>query len=253
VNPDQEYNAAIYRDMAFAAAMDILHRGKRVFLVGGTGLYIKSLLGGLLQCPPSSPELKKALQEEWKSDGGRAMYKRLMRLDPQRAEKIHPHDHVRVIRALEIMLLTNSAPSNLTKLHAFSERNFTALKFCLIRERPELYDRIDKRTLGMIEEGLFSETEKLLGKGYSPRLKSLQAIGYKQSVAYLEGHLTREKAITEIQKETRRYAKRQITWFRADSSYTWVDPRQEKTLAEKIESFFDSTAEPNLVKRLRGW
>jgi tRNA dimethylallyltransferase len=93
----------------------------------------------------------------------------------------------------------------------------------------------------------------LLGKGYSPRLKSLQAIGYKQSVAYLEGHLTREKAITEIQKETRRYAKRQITWFRADSSYTWVDPRQEKTLAEKIESFFDSTAEPNLVKRLRGW
>ncbi len=245
-NPDQEYNAAIYHDMAFAAAMDILHRGKRVFLVGGTGLYIKSLLEGLFQCPPSSPELKKALQEEWKSDGGRTLYKRLMHLDPQRAEKIHPHDRVRVIRALEIMLLTNSAPSTLTNHHGFSEQNFTAFKICLTRERPELYDRINKRTLAMIEEGLFPETEKLLSKGYSPRLKSLQSIGYKQSVAYLKGRLTREKAITEIQKETRRYAKRQITWFRGDSSYNWVDPRQEKTLAEKIETFFTVPLSHNL-------
>jgi tRNA dimethylallyltransferase len=240
VDPDEKYNAAIYRDMASAAALDIIRRGKRPIVVGGTGLYIKSLLGGLFQCPPSAPEIRESLEREWETGGPRILYERLEQLDPQRARKIHPNDRMRVIRALEVISLTNRLPSALRRQHGFSDRSFSALKLCLKREREELYHRINTRAIAMIDGGLLIETEDLLGRGYSPRLKPLQAIGYKQAVEYLEeGHLSLEKTIEKIQRETRRYAKRQCTWFRADSDYTWVDPGQMGILVRKIETFLD--------------
>jgi len=256
VDPDEEYNAAIYRDMACAAALDIIGRGKRAMVVGGTGLYIKSLLGGLFQCPPPAPEIRESLEREWESAGPCVLYERLERLDPQRARKIHPNDRVRVLRALEIITLTNRLPSQLTRRHGFSDRTFNALKFCLKREREELYHRINTRTSAMIDGGLLTETENLLKKGYSPLLKPLQAIGYKQAVEYLQGRFSLEKAVEKIQRETRRYAKRQLTWFRADPEYTWVDPRQVDVFMRKIETFLDSshvTAKSHLVIHRRQW
>jgi len=237
VNPDEEYNAAIYRDMASAAALDIIRRGRRAMVVGGTGLYIKSLLGGLFQCPPAAPEIRESLTREWESAGPRALYERLERLDPQSARNIHPNDRVRVLRALEVISLTNRPPSALSREHGFSDHAFNALKFCLKRDREELYHRVNTRTIAMIEAGLLVETESLLRKGYSPRLKPLQAIGYKQAVEYLEGRFSLEKTIEKIQRETRRYAKRQLTWFRADPEYTWVDPRQIHVFVREIETF----------------
>lgn len=240
VNPDEEYNAALYRDMASAAALDILRRGKRAMVVGGTGLYIKGLLGGLFQCPPSVPEIREALIREWETKGPRALHEKLERLDPVSARRIHPNDRVRVIRSLEILLLTRRPPSVLSKQHGFSDHKFNALKFCLSRGRQELYDSINRRTLVMMDKGLFSETEGLLEKGYSPHLKPLQAIGYKQAVEYLQGRSSLEETREKIQRETRRYAKRQLTWFRADSSYIWTDPRQMKVMIQKIEEFLES-------------
>ncbi len=238
VNPDQEFNAAIYRDMAASAAFDIINRGKRVLVVGGTGLYIKSLLGGLFQCPPSSPEIRQSLQREWEVEGPRALYRRLECLDPQSARKIHPNDRVRIIRALEIISLTDRLPSDLSRQHRFSDRTFNPLKISIKREREELYRRINTRTTAMINQGLVDETESLLRRGYSPRLKPLQAIGYKQAVEYLQGHCSIHEAGEKIRRETRRYAKRQLTWFRADPEYTWVDPSRIDQLAKKIEMFF---------------
>jgi tRNA dimethylallyltransferase len=252
VDPDEEYNAAIYRDMACAAALDIIRRGKRAMVVGGTGLYIKSLLGGLFQCPPSAPEIRESLKREWESAGPRSLYERLERLDPQSARKIHPNDRVRVVRALEVIFLTNRPPSSLSRQHGFSDRTFNALKFCLKSEREELYHRINTRAIAMIDGGLLDEAENLLRRGYSPQLKPLQAIGYKQAVEYLEGRFSLEETIERIQKETRRYAKRQLTWFRADHDYTWLDPRQMDFFVREIKAFFDisyATAQTDRLKR----
>jgi len=237
VDPDEPFNAAMYRRMASAAAMDIIGRGKRVMVVGGTGLYIKGLLGGLFECPPSAPELRQSLIRDWESSGPRVLHERLQRVDPASARKIHPHDRVRVIRALEIISLTGSLPSALTGRHAFSDTTFNALKLCLNEEREALYQRINSRTLVMIKAGLLDETETLLRKGYGPRLKPMQAIGYKQAVEYLEGRYSMEEMIVKIRKETRRYAKRQLTWFRADSGYTWLEPREVEKFAQKIDAF----------------
>ena len=237
IDPDQEYNAAVYRSMAASAAMDITGRGKVAIVVGGTGLYIKSLLGGLFECPPSAPELRDSLLKEWESSGPDVLYERLQRLDPERAGKIHPHDRVRLIRALEIISLTDELPSALGTRHGFSDHAFNALKFCLDREREELYRRINRRAILMMEGGLLAETEILLQKGYGPRLKPLQAIGYSQAIEYLEGQYSLEETVKRIQKETRRYAKRQLTWFRADSEYSWLDPQKVGKFMRKIEEF----------------
>jgi tRNA dimethylallyltransferase len=237
VDPDEEYNASLYRRMASSAALDIVGRGRRAMVVGGTGLYIKSLLGGLFACPPSDSELRRSLTREWESAGAQVLYERLKRLDPESARKIHQNDRVRITRALEIISLTKKLPSALSREHGFSEHAFNALKFCLDRAREDLYRRINRRTLMMIDAGLVEETERLLQKGYSLRLKSMQAIGYRQAAEYLGGKYSFGEMREKIQRHTRRYAKRQLTWFRADPGYAWLEPWEVEKFARRIEEF----------------
>jgi tRNA dimethylallyltransferase len=237
VDPDEEYNASMYRIMASSAVLDIIERGRRTFVVGGTGLYIKSLLGGLFECPPSEPELRQSLTREWESAGAQELYERLKRLDPEGAWRIHQNDRVRIIRALEVIFLTKKLPSTLSREHGFSDHAFNALEFCLDRAREDLYHRINRRTLTMIDAGLVEETERLLRKGYSPRLKSMQAIGYRQAVEYLEGKYSVGEMTERIQRDTRRYAKRQLTWFRADSAYVWLEPQEVEKFVRVIDEF----------------
>jgi tRNA dimethylallyltransferase len=237
VDPDEEYNASLYRLMASAAALDIIGRGRRAMVVGGTGLYIKSLLGGLFACPPSDPGLRRSLAREWESAGAQVLYERLKRLDPQGARRIHQNDRVRIIRALEIISLTKKLPSALSREHGFSDCAFNTMKFCLNRAREDLYRRINRRTVMMIDAGLVEETERLLQKGYSPRLKSMQAIGYRQAAEYLAGKYSFGEMTERIQRDTRRYAKRQLTWFRADPEYAWLEPQEVEKFARRIEVF----------------
>jgi tRNA dimethylallyltransferase len=237
VRPDEEFNAALYRSLAVPVIEDILGRGKVCFLVGGTGLYIKALLGGLLSCPPADRRIREDLWQQFEQWGPEGLHRRLAALDPESAENIHPRDKVRVTRALEIIQLTRKPLSSLVKGHRFEERAFKAFKICLQMEREGLYHRINQRTLSMVEKGLVQETGGLIDQGYSPRLKPMKSLGYRHAVKYLEGLWSLDQMIGELQKDTRRYAKRQLTWFRADPEMTWRSPDARETLTREIDVF----------------
>ena len=237
VDPDQEFNAALYRSLAIPMIRDILVRGKVCFVVGGTGLYIKALLGGLFHCPPADPVLRQQLRVQAEAQGLQTLHKKLEGLDPESAKKIHVHDRVRVFRALEIIELTKKPLSALVHAHGFQDSAFHALKICLQIDRKELYHRIDQRSLLMVEKGLLDETKELLARGYSPDLKPMKSLGYRHAVRHLEGRYDREEMVRQLQLDTRRYAKRQLTWFRADPSITWIDPQRKEHLVKTIASF----------------
>jgi tRNA dimethylallyltransferase len=240
VNPDDAFNAAIYRSLAVPLIEEISRRGHLPFVVGGTGLYIKTLLGGLFQCPASDPGLRERLNRESDEQGLESLFGRLCALDPDAAQKIHPHDKVRILRALEIIELTQTPYSVLANKHRFKERPFEALKICLQMNRQDLYDRINRRCEHMIEEGLIAETEALLSKGYSPDLKPMKSLGYRHAVKVLQGHWNAEKALKKLQTDTRRYAKRQLTWFRADSQCVWYEPKEKLRILEEMKHFVEA-------------
>jgi len=237
VYPDEEFNAAIYRSLALPLVSDIVSRGKICFVTGGTGLYIKSLTKGLFHCPPSDPEIRESLRRECEAHGAKVLHERLRQKDPESAERIHPNDKVRIIRALEIAQLTDHRPSDLIEKHAFSDTSLDTLTICLDVDREELYDRINIRSLAMIDDGLTEETENLLNKGYSPDLKPMQSIGYRHITAHLQGKWTLEEATENIQRDTRRYAKRQFTWFRGDPDCVWMPPEKMDRIQKEIRDF----------------
>jgi len=237
VDPDEEFNTSIYRSMAEPIIKDIESNGKLCFVVGGTGLYIKTLLGGLLNIPPHDPEIRNKLNSEWNESGPIFLHDRLKSLDPESSKKIHPNDRTRVIRALEIITLTKKPLSSLVQKHRFQENPFKALKICLNRERSELYQRINDRSVKMIEAGLISEVENLLKNGYTGDLKPLKSLGYRHALNYIKGEWDKDEAVLRLQTDTRRYAKRQMTWFRADQEMIMTDPENIKFLKNIIREF----------------
>jgi tRNA dimethylallyltransferase len=237
VNPDEAFNAALYRCLAVPVIEDILARGRVCFLVGGTGLYIKTLLGGLLTCPPADRQIREDLQRQCDEFGSEALHRRLAQLDPETAEKIHPRDKVRITRSLEIIQITGGPFSLLAREHGFKNKTFRAFKICLQIEREALYHRINERSLSMVENGLIKETQGLIEEGYSPELKSMKSLGYRHAVRHLQGLLDLDPMIEELQRDTRRYAKRQLTWFRADPEMIWVAPEAREFLIREIHAF----------------
>ncbi len=241
VDPDDPFNAAIYRRMALPVITDICDRGKVCLVVGGTGLYIRTLIGGLIEAPPSDPAIREALHRECDRYGTIPLHARLTHLDPRAAAAIHPNDRIRIIRALEIAHISKRSPSDLVRSHGFGDRSVKALKICLDVEREILYDRINERTLKMVNEGLLSETRRLLHHGYSPGLKPMKAIGYRHMIRHIRGEWSLDQTIHSIQRDTRRYAKRQITWFKAEPDIIWIDPGAIRVVLDKIEAFLSET------------
>ena len=237
VDPDEEFNAALYRSMAYPISMDLCGRGKLCLLVGGTGLYIKSLLGGLSFCPPADRSFRESLRRECGRHGSMHLYRRLEQLDPGSAGRIHPNDVVRIIRALEIIHLTNRRASDLNREHNFGDAPFRALKICMMVEREDLYRRIDERCEDMMDAGLVQETERLLARGYTPDLSPMKSIGYRHMIKYIKGKWTLDEALHNLQKDTRRYAKRQMTWFRGDPGFEWISPADFDIICSRIETF----------------
>lgn len=242
VDPDEDFSAATFRSMALALVREICSRGKICLVVGGTGLYIKALLGGLLRSPPADPRLRETLRLECDNHGSTRLYERLKLLDPESASRVHPNDKVRIIRSLEIIHLTNRRPSELSREHGFRDRALGALKLCLKINREELYHRINRRSAAMLRAGLVGETESLLSKGYSSQLKPMKSIGYRHIVKYLEGTWSLAEATRNLQRDTRRYAKRQLTWFRADPEFTWISPDNFDLASKKIRAFLVEAA-----------
>lgn len=240
VDPEEEFNVAIFRRMALETIDNIHARGKKVVVCGGTGLYLKALTRGLFVGPEQDPEVRSELACEIQEKGLGALYQRLIEIDPAAHSRIHPNDRQRIVRALEVHQLTGKPMSQWQKEHNFGDESFDTLKIGLQRERAELYELINRRCERMIGDGLLDEVRDLAAKGYSLDLKPLQSLGYRQMGLVLEGRSKIEQAVKEMKQETRHLAKRQLTWFRQDHEIRWLHPeKQRQEIIESVQRFFD--------------
>ena len=234
--PDEQFDCARYRTLALAAIADIVGRGRRVLVVGGTGLYVKVLLRGVFAGPSRDPALRARLAAAEAACPG-ALHRRLCALDPVTAAGVHPHDRVRLIRALEIFELTGRPISDWRAAHAFAERRFTTCLLALDVPRAALYRRIDARCQVMIAAGLVGEVQGLLAAGLDPAVPALQSPGYREIGEYLRGLCDLPTAVARMARATRRLAKRQLTWFRNDSEVAWCVPDLD-ALAQRAAAFW---------------
>lgn len=218
--PWENYSVARYVEEAARCCEDILSRGKLPILVGGTGLYIDSLVSGRdFADNDGDAGLRERLSAEYDALGGGEMLLRLKSVDPERAEKLHPGDKRRIVRALEIFQLTGlTITEHDRRTRALPPRYDAARIFLNYEDRADLYARIDRRVDKMAEQGLFAEVQSLLDEGLSARCTAMQAIGYKEPAMALKGEISREEAVALIKQNSRRYAKRQLTWFSREES-----------------------------------
>jgi len=240
VTPDQPFHAGLYRILA-RKTIDQLHKsGKPIWVVGGTGLYIKALVQGLFTHPKIDPNVRRKLKQEAEEKGKAFLSERLKRVDPKTASQLHPHDLFRTIRALEVYDSTGIPISFFREQHRFGERPYLTLKIGLEINRENLYRRIEERVDQMIERGFLQEVRGLMEMGYGPELKPMQSLGYKQMVQFLSREISWTEAVGQMKRDTRNYAKRQWTWFRADPEVCWRDESidRQKMLVE-IMSFLE--------------
>jgi len=237
VAPPEPFDAARYLTLARAVIADLTRRGVPPLVVGGTGLYIKALLGGLFPEGGQYPDLRARLRQELAELGLPALYERLTRLDPATAARLPPGDTYRILRALEVVEGSGTPLSVLAAAHRFADRPYETLKIGLTLPREELYARIEARVEAMLAAGWLAEVEALLRR-YPPDLKPLRALGYRHLVAYLKGETDLAEAVAAIKRDTRRYAKRQLTWFRADPEIRWFHPRDLPEMLALLRAFF---------------
>ena len=225
VRPDEDYNVALFKEQALEAIGDIHRRGLRAMVVGGTGFYIRALLEGLtFQGIGRDDEVRAAIEAEVEAKGKQAVYEELKRLDPDAAERIHPNNIPRMVRALEVIRLTGRPFSEIFDKPAGKEgpaHEYVAV--CVDMDREALYRRINRRVEEMVHAGWAEEVARLIGEGYSPDLRAMNALGYREMVDYVEGAITLRQAVDAISKATRNFAQKQLTFFRGLEGLEWVD------------------------------
>ncbi len=241
VDPDEGFTASDFFLRGRAALKDIAGRGRLPLVVGGTGFYIEALLRGLVDAPGADPALRQELAEWELKQGPGSLHVRLQTVDPVMAARLTPLDQVRIIRALEVFYQSGQRLSDLQGRHAAVRSPFRVLTIGLAPQRDWLYDRIDRRVDAMMQAGLLKETESLLARGYRSDLKALKTIGYRECVNHLAGDASLQDAITLIQRNSRRYAKRQLTWFGQNKEIIWLDsPREFAKVLKLIDHFIMS-------------
>lgn len=244
VEPDSDFSVAAYQRAATAAIEEVLQRGRLPLLVGGTGLYIKALTEAYAFGSKGKDEAVRArLNREASELGLPALYRRLEKIDPAAALKIHPNDRRRIVRALEYFELEGRPISEQVEQTKRREESYNLLMFGLNMPRQELYRRIELRVDKMIEQGFVEEVEGLLKDGFAPDCPGLKILGYRELVAYLQGLRGWEDTVEEIKKQTRRLAKRQFTWFRRDPRIIWLEVGEGKELAEAGEIIYRQVKE----------
>ena len=223
IEPNESFSVARFSEMARECIDDILLRGKMPVLCGGTGLYFDSTINNInfIQMD-TDEEYRKYLESAAKEFGNEYVYKILKRVDEESAESIHPNNLKRVIRALEIYKTTGKKKSELDK-EQLSEPLYEPEITGLMRDREVLYDRINKRVDIMMEKGLVEEVSELIKMGIDTEATSMQAIGYKEIIEYLDGKTSLSDAVDKIKRESRRYAKRQLTWFKRNEKIHWIN------------------------------
>jgi tRNA dimethylallyltransferase len=210
VDPDDSFSAGRFRILAGAAIERMRQEGKIPIIVGGTGLYVKLLVHGLWAGPEADWALRERLVADERREGAGHLHRR-------------PQDRSKIVRAIEVYEKTGRPLSDFHREHRFSERPYETILIGLRRSRPDLYRRIESRVDGMIAKGLVEEVRGLIGKGYSDALPSMKGLGYRQIVGTLNGEYGLEEAVHRLKRDTKRYAKRQFTWFNADPSIRWID------------------------------
>jgi tRNA dimethylallyltransferase len=221
LNPDEEMSAARFVQLADAAIADLQADSRPAIVAGGTMLYVRALLQGLFEGPAADVELRAALATRAEEEGVASLWKELEGVDPVSAERIHVTDLRRIVRALEVYRLTGIALSQHHDEHRAQPARYQSKIVGVQPERDLLYAQIDARVEGMIAAGLVEEVEALRRAGYGPELRSQQAIGYGELHRMLDGELDMAKAVEEIQKNSRRYARRQLSWYRGDERVQW--------------------------------
>jgi len=222
VEPDQNYNVSKFENDAITAIDKLLYQNKIPIVAGGSGLYIKAVVDGIFNTVETDEEYRKKLLKIRKEEGNERLYSMLQDCDPVSASKMLPQNWKRVIRSLEVFHLTGK-PIWQVQDEYEREDNFDFYQFGLLWEREALYKNIEKRVDKMIIDGLVNEVQMLLEKGYDKNLNSLNTVGYKEVIDFLEKNISLEKAIELIKRNTRRFAKRQMTWFRKDKRIKWLD------------------------------
>ncbi len=227
-NPDEVYSAGQFGREARGRVLEIQQRGKAPIIVGGSGLYLRALLEGFSEALPSQRVLQAKLKQRAEQEGSAALHAELARVDPLSAQRLHRNDAHRIVRALEVFY------SKQTSMHKFWETAsapapFAYRFFCLNLERRALYERINRRAEKMLASGLVEECRQLLARGYHPQLNALQTVGYKEVFSHLAGELDEPAMLELIQRHTRQYAKRQLTWFRKAARAEWIDVEESES------------------------
>lgn len=226
VDVDQPFSVAEYQRLADIAIAKIRGRSKRAMAVGGAGLYFRGIIDGLFDGPGADVEIRAKLQREADALGNIALHERLRQCDPEAADRVHPNNLVRVIRALEVYELTGKPISALQQQWQMEEPRYSFRAFGLDLPREVLYRRIEDRVDLMVEAGLVEEVKGLLDRGYPRNCVAMQSFGYKELIDYVDGVRTLDEAIALLKQNTRRFAKRQLTWFRNDPRIEWLDLSQ---------------------------
>jgi tRNA dimethylallyltransferase len=240
VNPDQCFSAGLFRNLALTAIEEILAKGKIPVVEGGTGLYIRALMDGLFSGPGADHTYRKQLKALAGKQDNDYLYRELTRVDPISAARLHPKDEIRIIRALEIYHQTGQ-PASYWHTKPSPASLYEYKIYGLNCPREQLYERINRRVERMFEAGLLEEVKHLLDMGYKKEMNSMQSLGYRHILAYLRGDYDLKQALSLMKRDTRRYAKRQLTWFRRDSRIFWFDLSLETAIEEIIDKICQDT------------
>lgn len=230
VDPDEPFNAGLYRRQA-VDEIERLYRDCRLpLVVGGTGLYVRTLLKGLCDAPPADPIVRAALRQEAKDHGHDRLYARLVAVDPVAAARLHPRDESKVIRALEVYQLSSRRMSEFQEKHGFAERPFSALVVGLNRHRDALYRRIEERIDWQLAHGLIEETQQLLAQGCQRDSAAMKGLGYRQVAEHLAGEYDAAEMVRRFKRDTRHFSKRQMTWFRKEPGIQWLTIEESESV-----------------------
>ncbi|GAB6191689.1 tRNA (adenosine(37)-N6)-dimethylallyltransferase MiaA [Desulfocastanea catecholica] len=241
VDPDVNYDAAQFAADGLRAIRDIHSRGKIPLLTGGTGLYLRALLEGIFPGVPVDEDTRRILQERLVAEGASKLHEELYLCDKFSAERIHVNDSQRLLRALEVFYVSGIPWSKHIETHQQQTPSVllkNALQIGLTTDRTHLYQRINKRCTMMLEDGLEVEVRGLLDMGYDPNLKPFGSIGYRHIINYIQGRWTKEEAVRLLARDTRRYAKRQYTWFSKLTALQWFDVAEKQKILQIVDDWF---------------
>ncbi len=239
IEPQQEFNAAIFKKIAESVINKLADKNKKIIVVGGTFLYVKILLSGLIDESELNPDIRNKIELIKENKGLGYLYRLLNKIDPESASKIESNDYIRIQRALEVYFSSGITMSELQKRHNFESDKYEVCKIGLQMEREMLNQRINNRVDKMMEYGFEEEVVRLRNMELDSSLKPMKSIGYKELNSYLSGNLEKEEAINLIKQNTRRYAKRQLTWLRKEKEIIWFNSEGDiKLIEEKFTKFF---------------